>query len=39
MVRKRVHNMIGMGRPKIAGPVLVDLTAILFTDCFKNVSR
>ena len=31
--------MIVMGRQAIAGPVLVDLTAIMFTDCFENVSR
>ena len=36
MVRQRVQNMIGMGRPTIAGPVLVDLTAIMFTDCFES---
>lgn len=39
LVRQRVQNMIGMGRPTIAGPVLVDLTAISSTDCFDNVSR
>lgn len=32
MVRQRVQNMIGMGRPIIAGPVLVDLTAITSTN-------
>ena len=31
MLRQRVHNMIGMGQPTIAGLVLVDLTAITFT--------
>ena len=39
MVRQRVRNMIGMGRPIIAGPVLVDLTAITFTDYIESVSR
>lgn len=32
MVRQRVQNMIGMGRPIIAGPALVDLTAITSTN-------
>jgi len=32
MVRQKVQNMIGMGRPIIAGPGLVDLTAITSTD-------
>lgn len=39
MVHQRVRTMIGMERPTIAGPVLGDLTAITFTDCFEHVSR
>ena len=39
MVRQRVQNMIGMERLTIAGPVLVDRTAITFTGCFESVPR